>query len=1092
MSMPRWTRVLAGALLALAALVLAVLAAAALLLQHLDHPWLKPRIVGAVQAATGLRMDYQHASLSLNSGLRLEQLVVRTPAHFDGAAPELLRVGRLEADWSLGSLLFGPVRVARVAVHDVAVAWVADEAGANSLSVLTPDESTPQDIDNGASAGASRQLAALFSTVVPVGQVEVAGVALDYLRLRDGAVVDRWSLRGLGLTAQLLPNAGQAGQNGEQAQGPQGWKLQTAMGRPDAPLALTLLRAVAQGEGAGKPPASAQLALSLVVDASAAGAQARIGLDLRRQDFDTRIPLGPLLHGAVTANVDAARQGLAIDVQPTRLADSVEAQASLFLPDDAKTPITVSQARVDADLARLLRLFPADLRPLTLQRGQLHLDVAGLALSPGDPQLGLASGPARGPTGGHATGPARARLTLQADAARAEVAVEQSGEALRWTATAQAPDLALVRPFLSDALAARLPWQRLGVNLQSQGRVEALWSPAPRIAHRTELRLSRPAWDNTVSARELVAVLDSQGDARRHRGELQMQAEGLRVHEQDVGAQRHILAFDVDRQPSAPGAQKFDARVRLSNQAGLQLVLDAALAFDPQARALRGSVKAQVPAQALPPPLRAYLPAELDVARLALDVDAQGALTGVITQMGDDGLPQFAPDPLTSARLDGRALVEARGLRWRQDGLAVTVPTLRWQFLSHPGTSAKVRRQLSTELSAERVRVVLAERGLTLTGVTATTDTSFGANPEDEPELALQLKVGTLEQQPALPYPVRQLEWQVRARRDADGVLHLPEFTLTHEATRTRLTAQGRLDLAPERRRFALKGVLSQDVVGLNQAGVVEGRGRASVDFDLASPDLVTFRTQASLRLDGVHLSLPGSGIVVEELDGDIPVYEDVRVAGGRVELLDHLALNPYAMLRYTDQYPLLSRGGYVSARSITTPMVRIAPLAGNLTLRQNVLAMTQLEMGVRGGRVTGQGRLDWRGRDSVLEARVRATGVQSSRGEPFDGNVAVVIAARDRSVNGRAEILRIGKRHLLDLLNLADPHAADPAINRVRFALGLGYPEHVRLRFDQGFGRVLVKLGGTAGLVNIDEVRGIPMGPIVDRALHAMQLSTD
>lgn len=1088
MSMPRWAKVVAGALLALGVLALAVLAAAALLLQHLDHPWLKPRIVGAVEAATGLRMDYQHASLSLNSGLRLEQLVVRTPAPFDGAAPELLRVGRLEVDWSLGALLWGPVRVARVAVHDVAVAWVTDEAGANSLSVLAPNQPAPPETDQDASAGASRQLAALFSTVAPVGQVEVSGVVLDYLRLRDGAVVDRWSLRGLGLTAQVLPNTGQDGQ----ANGLGGWKLQAAMGRPDAPLALALRRTPAQGEGAGKPAASAELALSLLVDASAAGAQARIDLDVTRQDFDARVPTVqtiPLLRGLVTANVDATRQGLAIDLQPTRLADSAEAQASLFLPDDASAPITVTQARVDADLARVLRLIPADLRPLTLQRGQLHLDIISLALVPGDAQLGLASG--------STSGPARARLTLQADAARAEVAVEQSGEELRWTATAQAPDLALARPFLSDAVAASLPWRRLGVNLQSQGRVEAMWSSAPRIAHRTELRLLRPAWDGTVSARELVAVLDSQGDAGRHRGELQIQAEGLRVHDQDVGAQRHTLAFDFDRKPSAQKstqqfAQRFGARAKLTNQAGVQLTLDAALTFDASARALRGSVKVQLPAQALPAPLRAYLPAELDAARLALDVDAQGALTGFITHIGDDGLPRFAPDPLASARLDGRALVEARGLRWRQDGLAMTVPALRWQLVSHPGTSAKVRRQLTTELSAERVRVTLAERGLTLTGLSANTDTSFGANPQDEPELALQLKVGTLEQQPALPYPVRNLEWQVRARRDADGVLHLPEFILTHAATRTRLTAQGQLDLAPERRRFALKGVLSQDVAGLNQPGVVEGSGRASVDFDLASPDLTTFRTQASLRLDGVHLNLPGPGIVVEELDGDIPVYEDVRVAGGRVELLSNLALNPYAMLRYTDQYPLLSRGGYVSARSITTPLVRIAPLAGNLTMRQNVLAMAQLEMGVRRGRVTGQGRLDWRGRDSVLELRVRATGVQSSRGEPFDGNVAVVIGARDRSVNGRAEILRIGKRHLLDLLNLADPHAADPAINRVRFALGLGYPEHVRLRFDQGFGRVLVRLGGTAGLVSIDEVRGIPMGPIVDRALHAMQLSTD
>ncbi|WP_434944962.1 hypothetical protein, partial [Leptospira sp. SA-E8] len=66
-------------------------------------------------------------------------------------------------------------------------------------------------------------------------------------------------------------------------------------------------------------------------------------------------------------------------MHPTRLAESAEAQASLFLPDDAGAPIVVSLARVDADLARVLRLIPADLRPITLERGKLHLEVADLA-----------------------------------------------------------------------------------------------------------------------------------------------------------------------------------------------------------------------------------------------------------------------------------------------------------------------------------------------------------------------------------------------------------------------------------------------------------------------------------------------------------------------------------------------------------------------------------------------------------------------------------------------------------------------------------------------------------------------------------------
>ena len=143
--------------------------------------------------------------------------------------------------------------------------------------------------------------------------------------------------------------------------------------------------------------------------------------------------------------------------------------------------------------------------------------------------------------------------------------------------------------------------------------------------------------------------------------------------------------------------------------------------------------------------------------------------------------------------------------------------------------------------------------------------------------------------------------------------------------------------------------------------------------------------------------------------------------------------------------------------------------------------------MGVRGGRITGQCVLDWRGRHSTLEARVRATGVKSSRGEPFDGNAAVVISGKDRSVNGRAEILRIGNRHLLDLLDLEDPHHTDPATNRVRYALSVGYPEHVRVSFNQGFGRIRITMGGLARFLSIDEIRGIPMGPIFDRAIESM-----
>lgn len=197
-------------------------------------------------------------------------------------------------------------------------------------------------------------------------------------------------------------------------------------------------------------------------------------------------------------------------------------------------------------------------------------------------------------------------------------------------------------------------------------------------------------------------------------------------------------------------------------------------------------------------------------------------------------------------------------------------------------------------------------------------------------------------------------------------------------------------------------------------------------------------------------------------------------------------------MLRFADQHPLLSRSGFLSIARLKTPWVEIAPLVGNLEIQQNVVSLRQFEMGVRGGSITGQCGIDWDGAKSTLELHVRASGVQSSHGEPFDGNIAVVISAGDRTVEGRAEILRIGERHLLDLLDLQDPMHVDPAMNRIRTALTIGYPDRLRLVFDHGFASARLELGGLARLISIGELRGIPMGPIVDKLLAPILDTTD
>ncbi|NPD21963.1 hypothetical protein [Corallococcus exiguus] len=1205
----RLTRIIAGAGLILLATIVLLLIAVVTALHNLDHPWLKPHVVSQVEEASGVRLDYQTARIDVLSGLRLEGLVVRTPPPFQDVAPEFLRVGTLEAAWSFGALLKGPVRVERVAVRDANVVLVADEKGTTSLTNLTgPPE--PEPVDE-ASPGTSQQVADLFASPFPVSSIELSNVSLTYVRVQNSAVVDRWSLRGLEAGIEAKPQD-------------KSWKLLVDLGKAGKPLALTLNREA--------PAAEALLELALSVEASTDAAHVKVDLDVANQTFDPRFTLRSLLHGVVTAKFDASKQHTTVELERTKLTDSAEVQAQLMLPDASEIPPVLTQALADVDLGRLLRWIPEDLRPFSLERGKVHLEAREVTLSDmpqlgaqgrlgldvdvaklllvqealkvelGDGRISLTATPdapqglaaklafalqgldvggatplrvpkASGELTGHQLRPdlsspfrvagdaalsakvealdvrasgyramaerlgfnlqvpltakppfalkadvpvellrvtdgsrevlkgparvqlhvtdafptmeeprlskARARLELDVGTLHASLDATKGTDDVAYSLDAQLPDLVMARPFIPDDVAARFPWKHLAVTLASKGRLTALFAPSPRVDHQTELSLKKAGWDD-ISAASTTLALRSQGDEWKHKGDLALKVEGLRIGETDAGTQHQTLTFDVDR-------RKLSLKLGLTGHEGLKVAADAALAFNPKARALRMDVKGDFPPLGPLSPLlaKARVPPEVDPSKLAMSGELHGTLTGLITHLGSDGSFRLAPMPPRAASFEGKAHMDLRGVRWKQADQTINVPALRWEGESHADGA---QRNVRTTLAVEKLTVSMNDRRFTFADLSSNSTATFTDQWEKgDIELKQLVKVRSMEQKPALPYPVQDVEASFSVVRKPTGVIRIPDLRLSNGGTQTLLKVRGRLDLSNDQQRMGLRGSLEQDLAHLARPGQVEGSGKVTVDFRVASPDLVVFRTTSSLKLQDVNVRMPESGIVVEALNGDVPLTENVEVSQDGVRLLNDLDVNPYSMLRFADQHPLLTRSGFMSADRITTPWVTIAPLAGNLAINQNVFSMSQLEMGVRGGRITGQCMLNWQGKHSTMEAHVRATGVKSSRGEPFDGNAAMVISARDRSINGRAEILRIGNRHLLDLLDVEDPHHTDPATNRVRYALGLGYPEHVRVSFKQGFGSLLITMGGLAKLVSIDEIRGIPLGPIVDRLITTM-----
>jgi hypothetical protein len=511
--------------------------------------------------------------------------------------------------------------------------------------------------------------------------------------------------------------------------------------------------------------------------------------------------------------------------------------------------------------------------------------------------------------------------------------------------------------------------------------------------------------------------------------------------------------------------------------------------YDSTERAVTYDVAGRLAKLAPIAPLLTGVPglAHFDFSELALRLKSQGRILGLISNVTRQGDLIVSSDPARTAAARGTAELEMRRFRWSEGDRAFTAPaaTLRASF---QGDGA--RRGVESEFTAEDLEIGIGRHHLTLEGLHDHTSASWtGGIRDGMAQLTHRASIRAVQQNFLSMYPIGDVKTSLAARVDAEGVFKISALRIENAAGGSTLSCSGGVDLSADQRRLSIRSSLEQDLARFStRPQRFVGRGKAKLELAVESPNFPVFHSRATIALEGATIRLPRSGIVLDDVDGEVPIVSDVTFGRRGLELLRDARRNPYAMLRFADQHPLLSDRSFLSIGKVTTPMVSIAPFAANLRIEQNVFSLSQLEMGVRGGSVTGNGILDWNGEKTKLTADLHASGVRSSHGEPFDGNAALVIDMGDRSIEGRADILRIGSRHLLDLLDLEDPHRANAGINRIRGALGLGYPERVRISFKHGFASAGVTLGGLARLISVDDVRGIPIGPLMERVVRSFK----
>lgn len=660
-----------------------------------------------------------------------------------------------------------------------------------------------------------------------------------------------------------------------------------------------------------------------------------------------------------------------------------------------------------------------------------------------------------------------------------ELDAKKTADALDYTAHVTSPSIALVGVLAGPMPSVQVPWSRIGVVLSSTGEVRGL-SGSPTIRHDTKLELAHPsmtsARSGTASATSISVTLASHGDTTVHEGDLTLGIVGLVHGKQSLGDGSLVTHVRADL-----GAPSINATISSHGTASPAVNGKLDVAFERKTRRTRFDVAlALAKLETLGPLVPALRDFDLD--GVEAEVHGKGALTDVLERTRSGGL-QLAPDPLHRMRGDADLGFSVKRFGWHDATRWVTTPEVRWESTLH---AADQLRTFKGELAIDQVHFAIGPARFDVKGMSDVLVLKLEGNPDTAVlDVDEQMRMQDFHQELAPDYATGDLSLVMHASVDRARVVRIPEVTLVNAASGTRFTVSGGIDLGEDRRSLSLRGLLDQDLgkVWTDQK-VFTGRGHLTVDAHVESGDLTRFHTVTALRVLNGDFALPAQRIKVVDLDCEIPVAADVRLGAGGAKLIHDIPVNNYSELRFADQHPLITRRSFFTATRIETPWVDITPLAGNLVIDNNTASLSQVELGVRQGRVTGRATVVLDGKDTTAELNVRASGVRSTHNEPFDGNAALAVSARTRSIDGRMEVLRMGRRHLLDVLDLVDPPRTDAAINRVRRVLILGYPDHVRVSLNRGFASAKIKFGGIARLFKIDEIKGIPLGPIVDRVL--------
>ncbi len=488
---------------------------------------------------------------------------------------------------------------------------------------------------------------------------------------------------------------------------------------------------------------------------------------------------------------------------------------------------------------------------------------------------------------------------------------------------------------------------------------------------------------------------------------------------------------------------------------------------------------------------------------LSFAFESRGKFRGLLSK-DDSGALLPSRRPLRTARGEHRSMLRVNELALVRSGLTHEVRGL--SFEAGSSHEAPGRGALGAKLSVDEVRFGDSERPMVLHDYAHELDLAYAAL-HGAPSFTVKTD-GTfdhLEQWLVRQYPIRDVSFGAELDADDTQVFAVRHAYLHNAAGGTKFEARGAYegwrdairgtevceagtrgcpDVASMYGREAatVTGTFEQDFSFWQSTDRVKSGGSIRIPFTVESGDLATYRILARTEIQDVMLELPEYAFLVDDLDASIPIDQEFGTAP-EFFMVPATVDNAIAQKRFFDLYPFTTRDSFLSVDHIQLGQEVIGPVAANVHIAGSTLAMDQLHAAYRGGYVTGQFRADFRKDDPLVLFRGHLTGVRvKDSKDVLDANLAMTFVPTTLIVEGKAQIVRVSKDHLYEIIDLLDPYHEDEDLNRVRLGLKFGYPKFVLIKLDEGLMNAKIDLGGLAGAVRIDEIKGIPVTPFLEQ----------